>query len=114
VCEDDCRHQPGAGSFVFARQATDKLIHCLGVQSGKILGTIELRRRGFSSIVDARSVLPALTSQGELPVFEPSDRECKKLTGYKVAETETYAYPVPAGKGLFVKDKDAVSSRAVD
>jgi len=51
----------------------------------------------------------ALSPKGELVVFEPSDKEYKKLTTYKVADTETYAYPVPAGKGVFVKEKDSLA-----
>jgi outer membrane protein assembly factor BamB len=90
------------------------VLFCLDAQSGKTLWTAELGGRGFGSIVDAGSALLALTPKGELTVFEPSGKEYKKLTGYKVAETETYAYPVPAGKGLFVKDKDAISFWAVD
>ncbi len=85
------------------------VIFCLDAKDGKTLWTTELGGRGFGSIVDVGSVLLALTPKGELIVFEPSDKEFKKLATYKVAETETYAYPVPAGKGLFVKDKDAVS-----
>ena len=29
--------------------------------------------------------------------------------GYKLTDDEVYAYPVVAGKRLFVKDKDAVT-----
>ncbi len=90
------------------------VLFCLDAQSGKTLWTSELGGRGFGSIVDAGSALLALTPKGELAVFEPSAQEYKKLTGYKVADTETYAYPVAAGKGLFVKDKDAVSFWSVD
>ena len=90
------------------------VIFCLDAKDGKTLWTTELGGRGFGSIVDAGSVLLALTPKGELTVFEPSDKEYKKLASYKVAETETYAYPVPAGKGLFVKDKDAVSFWTID
>ena len=64
--------------------------------------------------MDAGSALLALTPKGELIVFEPSDKEYKKLSSYKVTDTETYAYPVPAGKGLLVKDKDTVSFWNVD
>jgi outer membrane protein assembly factor BamB len=85
------------------------VLFCLDAKDGKTLWTTELGGRGFGSIVDAGSVLLALTPKGDLTVFEPSDKEFKKLNAYKVAETDTYAYPVPAGKGLFVKDKDAVS-----
>jgi outer membrane protein assembly factor BamB len=90
------------------------VLFCLDAQNGKTLWTTELGGRGFGSIVDAGAVLLALTPKGDLTVFEPSDKEFKKLTGYKVTETETYAYPVPAGKGLFVKDKDAVTLWTTD
>ena len=84
------------------------VLFCLDAQSGKTLWTTELGGRGFGSIVDAGSALLALTPKGELTVFEPSDKEYKKVATYKVAETDTYAYPVPAGKGLYVKEKDAL------
>ena len=90
------------------------VIFCLDAQSGKTLWTTDLGGRGFGSIVDAGSALLALTPKGELIVFEPSDKEYKKLSSYKVTDTETYAYPVPAGKGLLVKDKDTVSFWNVD
>jgi hypothetical protein len=31
-----------------------------------------------------------------------------------VADSETYAYPVPAGKGVFVKEKDSLSLWNID
>jgi outer membrane protein assembly factor BamB len=90
------------------------VLFCLDAQSGKTLWTTTLGGRGFGSIVDAGSVLLALTPQGELSVLEPSDKEYKKLAGYKVAETDTYAYPVVAGKGVYVKDKDSLSFWAIE
>jgi outer membrane protein assembly factor BamB len=90
------------------------VLFCLDAQSGKTLWTTELGGRGFGSIVDAGSALLALTPKGDLTVFEPSDKEYKKLANYKVAETETYAYPVATGKGLFVKDNDSLSLRTID
>ncbi|MCX6929974.1 MAG: PQQ-like beta-propeller repeat protein [Verrucomicrobia bacterium] len=85
------------------------VIFCLDAQDGKTLWTTELGGGGFGSIVDAGSVLLTLIPKGQLTVFEPSDKEYKKLTSYKVAETESYSYPIPAGKSLLVKEKDAVS-----
>ena len=90
------------------------VLFCLDAQNGKTLWTAELGGRGFGSVVDVGSALLALTPKGELTVFEPSDKEFKKLATYKVTETDTYAYPVPANKGLFVKDKDAVSFWTID
>jgi outer membrane protein assembly factor BamB len=90
------------------------VVFCLDAKDGKTLWTTELGGRGFGSIVDAGSVLLALTPKGELAVFEPSDKEYKKLANYKVADTETYAYPVAAGKGVFVKEKDSLSLWNID
>lgn len=90
------------------------VIFCLDAKDGKTLWTAEVGGRGFGSIVDAGSVLLALTPKGELLVFEPSDKEYKKLALYKVADSETYAYPVPAGKGVFVKEKDSLSLWNID
>ncbi len=90
------------------------VLFCLDAKDGKTLWTTQLGGRGFGSIVDAGSALLALTPQGELAVFEPSDKEYKKLTAYKVADSDTYAYPVAAGKNLFVKEKDSVLLWTVD
>ena len=89
-------------------------IFCLDAKDGKTLWTTELGGRGYGSLVDAGSVLLALTPKEGLTVFEPSDKEYKKLATYKVADTETYAYPVAAGKGVFVKEKDALTLWTVD
>ena len=63
---------------------------------------------GYGSVVDAGSVLFALTPAGELVVFEPSDKEYKEIAKYKVGQN-TYAYPVVSGKRVFVKDKDSLT-----
>jgi outer membrane protein assembly factor BamB len=65
-------------------------------------------RGGYGSVVDAGSVLVALTPSGELTVFAPG-KEFKKLAEYKVAERGTYAYPIASGKRLFIKDQDSLT-----
>jgi len=89
-------------------------LFCLDAKDGKTLWTTDLGGRSYGTIVDAGSALLALTPKGELTVFEPSDKEYKKLAAYKVAATDTYGYPVPAGKGVFVKEKDALSFWTTD
>ena len=71
-------------------------------------------RGGYGSIVDAGSVLFALTPAGQLIVFEPSDTEFKQVASYKVAEGGTYAYPIVAGNRVFVKDTDSVTLWSID
>ena len=65
--------------------------------------------RGYGSVVDAGSVLLALTPSGKLVAFEPSDKAYKELASYKVADGDTYAHPVVSGNRIYVKDKDALT-----
>ena len=69
---------------------------------------------GYGSIVDAGSVLLALTPGGQLVVFEPSDKEFKQVASYKVSSGQTYAYPVASGNRLFIKDRDSLTLWTVD
>ena len=64
---------------------------------------------GYGSIVDAGSVLLALTPSSQLVVFEPNDKEFKQIATYKVADSPTHAYPVASGNRLFIKDRDSVT-----
>jgi outer membrane protein assembly factor BamB len=65
--------------------------------------------RGYGSIVDAGSALLALSPAGELVVFQPAPEAYKEIARYKVASGGTYAYPIPAGNGIYIKDRDAVT-----
>lgn len=83
---------------------------CLNARNGKTAWTDSTGGRGgFGSVVDAGSVLLALTQKSQLTVFQPSDKEYTELASLRVAEKQTYAYPVVAGNRLFVKDQDSVT-----
>jgi outer membrane protein assembly factor BamB len=64
---------------------------------------------GYGSVVDAGSVLLALTPASELIAFQPSEKAYTELARIKVADTPTHAYPVVSGNRLFVKDQNAVT-----
>jgi outer membrane protein assembly factor BamB len=97
--------------LLFGLSSNDNLF-CINVQDGKTAWTAPIRggskRSGYGSIVDAGSVLLALTPSAQLIVYEPSDKEFKQLASYKVADGDTYAYPIVAGNRVFVKDRDSV------
>ncbi|MBN1851957.1 MAG: hypothetical protein JW829_04505 [Pirellulales bacterium] len=84
-------------------------LFCLDAQNGKSLWTESLSGRGFGSIVYDGSVFIALTPEGELTVFEPSRTEYNKVASYEVADSEIYAYPIPTGSGIYIKDQDSVT-----
>ena len=69
---------------------------------------------GYGSIVDAGSVLLALTPAAELVAFEPGDKAYTEVARIKVADGQTYAYPVVSGSRIFVKDRDSVTLRTIE
>lgn len=88
---------------------------CLNAETGKTAWVDPTGGRGgFGSIVDAGPVLVALTSKSQLTAFEPSDKQYNELATLKVADKQTYAYPILSGNRLFVKDQDSVTLWAVE
>ncbi|TWT77688.1 Quinohemoprotein ethanol dehydrogenase type-1 precursor [Posidoniimonas polymericola] len=63
---------------------------------------------GYGSVVDAGSVLFALSPAKELVVFNPNAEAFQEVARYKVADSDTYAYPVIAGNRVYIKDADSV------
>jgi outer membrane protein assembly factor BamB len=66
--------------------------------------------RGFGSIVDAGSVLLALTPSSELVVFAPDAKAYSEKARIKLAANGTYAYPILSGDQIYIKDKASVSA----
>ena len=64
---------------------------------------------GYGSIVDAGSVLLALTPSAQLIVFAPGEKEFKQIASYKVSDNQTHAYPIASGNRIFIKDRDSVT-----
>jgi outer membrane protein assembly factor BamB len=89
-------------------------LFCVDAQDGKTLWTAPFGAKDFGSVVDAGPVLLAMGPQAELVVFEPGDKEFKKLASYKVAENNVYAHPVLTAKGIYIKDQDSVALWATE
>jgi hypothetical protein len=69
---------------------------------------------GYGSIVDAGSVLMALTPGAELIVFQPGEKQFTEVAKIKVPGMSTYAYPVLTGNRVIVKDQDSVTALALE
>ncbi|HWB05948.1 MAG TPA: PQQ-binding-like beta-propeller repeat protein [Verrucomicrobiales bacterium] len=69
---------------------------------------------GYGSIVDAGSVLIALTPSSQLIVFQPGGKAYTEVARIKVADSPTHAYPVVSGNRIITKDKDSVTLWTVD
>ena len=98
------------GGHLYGMSARGNLF-CLNAETGALawLDETPRGRGGFAAIVDAGPALLVLPSGGELLVVEPDPAGLKELATYKVSDGQTYAHPVPADGGLFIKDLQALT-----
>lgn len=103
--------------LIFGLSNQDQLF-CIDAETGKTSWSAPLAgisggggrgRGGYGSVVDGGAVLAALSPAGQLVFFEPQAKELKQLASYKVADGNTYAYPILAGDGLYIKDREFVT-----
>lgn len=66
-------------------------------------------RGGYGSIVTAGTALMGLSPASELVVFQADGSAFSEIARYKVSESPTYAYPVPVGDRILVKDQQAIT-----
>lgn len=81
---------------------------CMNAQTGEVLWTDTTARGECGTVIDAGSVLLALTSDTELVAFKPG-KAYAELAKMKVADTPTWAYPIISGNRVFVKDRDTLT-----
>lgn len=82
---------------------------CRNAKTGEVLWTDTTRRGECGTVLDAGSVLLALTSDMNLVAFKPSDKEFTPVASIKVADSPTWAYPIISGNRVFIKDKDSIA-----
>jgi outer membrane protein assembly factor BamB len=87
----------------------EKTFFCMDAKTGKILWTDSTKRGEVGGIINAGSVLLALTGRSELIAFEPSREGYKEVAKYRVSETPGLAYPIIAGNRVYVKGNDALT-----
>lgn len=87
---------------------------CASAQTGETLWTDAAKRGQSAAMLDAGSVILALTLNGELAAFKPSPTAYTELARIKLASTETWAHPVVEGNRIFVKDSEMVGLWTID
>jgi outer membrane protein assembly factor BamB len=88
----------------------DMKLYCQDVKDGKVLWTDDKSRGECGTVLDAGTVLIALTSNSELLVFKPSTTAYEEIASYKgVADLPAWAIPIISGNRVFVKDRDSIA-----
>lgn len=88
-------------------------LYCLDTQTGKVSWTDEAKHETFGAIVNARSALFALPSNGVLTVYEPSGSRYTQIAQYQVSDSATYSYPIVSGSQIYIQDQNAITSWSV-
>lgn len=89
-------------------------LFCLNAETGQTAWTDTTKHQGFGSVIDAGSVMLALSSDSQLIVYKPDGKAFSEIASYKVAETPVYACPVVTGNRIYVKDQDSLTLWTVD
>ncbi len=84
-------------------------LYAINAKTGQTLWTDPVQHDKFGSIIDAGTVLIALSAKSQLIVFKPGPGKYIELAQYKVSETPVYAHPLIAGNRIYIKDEDTLS-----
>jgi outer membrane protein assembly factor BamB len=95
------------GLMAGSGKGTTKL-YCQDAKTGKVLWEDTASRGECGAVLDAGSVLLALSSDSNLIAFKPDAAEYAELAKYKVADTPTWAMPIVTGNRIYVKDRDSL------
>jgi outer membrane protein assembly factor BamB len=83
--------------------------YCMNARSGQVAWSDTTKHDIFGSVLDAGSVLLALTPQSELFAFQPDGKKYTELARIKIADTPTYAHPVISGNRIYTKDDEMLT-----
>jgi outer membrane protein assembly factor BamB len=83
-------------------------LFCINASNGQTAWADETPHQNFGSIIDAGSVIIALSSISNLVVFKPDGQAYSQLALIKVSDNSVYAHPILSGNRIFIKDKEAL------
>jgi outer membrane protein assembly factor BamB len=89
-------------------------LYCMKAGTGQIAWAGEIAHKNFGALLDAGSVILALTSDPEFIVFKPNGEKYEELARIKVADTPVYAHPVIAGNVIYVKDENTLTMFTIE
>ena len=99
-----------SGGSVFGLTHRNKgQFFALDPRSGKVLWTTRGREAENAALIAAGDLLMATTTEGELVIARRDAVKFDVIKRYTVAETPIWAYPVPAGRGVLIKDAEKVA-----
>ena len=81
----------------------------LDARTGKVLWTTRGREGENAALVVAGEFLLATTTEGELVVARRDRSKFDMVKRYTIADSPVWAHPVPAGRGILIKDAEKIT-----
>jgi len=93
--------------YLYGLSNQNKLF-CINASNGHTAWVDEASHQNFGSVIDAGSVMVALSSTSNLVAFSPGGQGYSQLAMIKVADTPVYAHPILSGNRIYIKDNDSI------
>jgi outer membrane protein assembly factor BamB len=85
-------------------------IFCINAGTGQTAWSDDKPQKEFATIIDAGSVLVALSSISNLIVLKPDGKAYSQLAAIKVSDNAVYAQPVLSGNRIYIKDNELLTA----
>jgi len=94
--------------FLYGLSNQNRLF-CINASSGQTAWSDATALQNFGSIVDAGSVIVALTSNSNFVVLKPDGQKYNQAALIKLTETPIYAHPILSGNRIYIKDSESLT-----
>jgi outer membrane protein assembly factor BamB len=99
-----------SGGYLFGLTHRNKgQFFCVDPKTGQVLWTTRGREAENAALIAAGNLLIATTTEGELVVARRDASKLDVIKRYTVAESPIWAYPIPSGRGILIKDAEKVA-----
>jgi outer membrane protein assembly factor BamB len=99
-----------AGEYLFGLTHRNRgQFFCVDAKSGKTLWTTRGREGENAALVIVGDVILGTTTEGELVVARRDASKFDLIKRYTMAGSSIWAHPVPAGRGILIKDTDGLA-----
>jgi outer membrane protein assembly factor BamB len=99
--------------FIYGFSSQMRLF-CLNAGNGQKAWSDDKPHQEFGSIIDAGSVLVALSSTSNMVILKPDGNAYSQLAVIKVSDNAVYAHPVLSGNRIFIKDNESLTLYTVN
>lgn len=85
-------------------------LFCINASNGQTAWSDNKPHKEFGSIIDAGSVLIALSSISNMIVLKPDGKAYSQVAIIKVSDNAVYAHPILSGNRVYIKDNESLTA----